>query len=252
MISYVNSFPIIQPWFHNILHSIASWIHIWIHDNEFIYDFIMLHFMTYEFIYEFMYVKNIVKSYLNSCVPRFQMGVAAFFHQASLSLPALTAVVSETPCVCARLSNPPNQCQRAAPRAWPLISPSKPSITFWNSLRSDCQMTGRGSNLDSKSQTWTLCPDQQVVKFLLPPKSQHKLCGFWILFKSVTDAKFEPSKLTFLRLMPSTGLLFSTNICLCSRGFVCWLCCCLLQQVGQPEGIMWVSGFQVPLHTVRI
>ena len=29
--------------------------------------------MTYEFIYEFMYMKNIVKSYLNSCVPRFQM-----------------------------------------------------------------------------------------------------------------------------------------------------------------------------------
>ena len=33
----------------------------------------MRHFMTYEFIYEFMYMKNIVKSYLNSCVPRFQM-----------------------------------------------------------------------------------------------------------------------------------------------------------------------------------
>ena len=29
--------------------------------------------MTYEFIYEYMYMKNIVKSYLNSCVPRFQM-----------------------------------------------------------------------------------------------------------------------------------------------------------------------------------
>ena len=33
----------------------------------------MRHFMTYEFIYEFMYMKNIVKSYLNSCAPRFQM-----------------------------------------------------------------------------------------------------------------------------------------------------------------------------------
>ena len=32
--------------------------------------------MTYEFIYEFMYMKNIVKSYLNSCVPRFQMPVS--------------------------------------------------------------------------------------------------------------------------------------------------------------------------------
>ena len=40
-------------------------------------------------------------------------------------------------------------CRSAAPRAWPLILPSKPSIVFWNSLRRDCQMTGRGSNLDS-------------------------------------------------------------------------------------------------------
>ena len=33
----------------------------------------MQHFMTYEFIYEFMYMKNIVKSYLKSRVPRFQI-----------------------------------------------------------------------------------------------------------------------------------------------------------------------------------
>ena len=53
------------------------WIHDILHDHEFIFEFIswihMQHFMTYEFIYEFMYMKNIVKSYLNSCVPRFQM-----------------------------------------------------------------------------------------------------------------------------------------------------------------------------------
>ena len=31
--------------------------------------------MTYEFIYnlKFMYMKNIMKSYLKSCVPKFQM-----------------------------------------------------------------------------------------------------------------------------------------------------------------------------------
>ena len=51
--------------------------------------------------------------------------------------------------VCARQSYPRKQSLRAAPRAWPLILPSKPSITFWNSLRRDCQMTGMGSNLDS-------------------------------------------------------------------------------------------------------
>ena len=48
---------------------------------EFIQDFMILksyatmqlHFMTYEFIYEFMFMKNIVRSYLKSRVPRFQM-----------------------------------------------------------------------------------------------------------------------------------------------------------------------------------
>ena len=56
--------------------------------------------------------------------------VAARFPHANLLLPAATAADSETPCVCARQSD-----QR--------------KITFWNSLRRDCQMTGRGSNLDS-------------------------------------------------------------------------------------------------------
>ena len=72
------------------------------------------------------------------------------------SPPAETAADSETPCVCARRSDTRKQSRRAAPRAWPLILPSKPSITFWNSLRRDCQMTGRGSNLDSNlnSAAW--------------------------------------------------------------------------------------------------
>ena len=119
MISYVNSFPRIQPWFHDILYSteftyafiilnsymillswiyqhefrdefihtnsdICQWFHDILHDHEFISEFILWihigfhdhelwHFMTYEFIYEFMYMKNTVKSYLKSCVPRFQM-----------------------------------------------------------------------------------------------------------------------------------------------------------------------------------
>ena len=75
--------------------------------------------------------------------------VVAYFPQASRSRPAATAADSETPCVCARPSDPRKQSRRAAPRAWPLILPSKPSITFWNSLWRDCQMTGRGLNLDS-------------------------------------------------------------------------------------------------------
>ena len=89
--------------------------------------------------------------------------------------------------VFARPSDPPKpeQCQRAAQRAWRLILPSKPSITLWHTLWGDCQTTCRGSNLDSNlsSAAWlTSC------KGLSPPKPQHKLCGIPILFKSVTDA----------------------------------------------------------------
>ena len=51
--------------------------------------------------------------------------VVACFPQASRSWPAATAANSETLCVCARPSDPPKQCRRAAPRAWPLILPSK-------------------------------------------------------------------------------------------------------------------------------
>ena len=82
--------------------------------------------------------------------------VVACFPQASRSLPAVTAADLETPCVCARQSCLPKQSRRAAPRVWLLILPSKPSITFWNSLQRDCQMTGRGSKLDSNlnSATW--------------------------------------------------------------------------------------------------
>ena len=119
--------------------------------------------------------------------------LVACFPQASKLLPAASA------CVCARQSYLRKQNWRAAPRAWPLILQSKPSITFWNSLRRDCQMTCRGSNLDSNLNcaSWpTSCNGF--------PKSQHKLCGVWILFRSITDAEFEPREVTFLALMPCT------------------------------------------------
>ena len=76
--------------------------------------------------------------------------VVACFPQASRSQRAATAANSERPCVCARPFNPPKQCRRAAPRACPLILPSKPSITFWNSLQRDCQMTLQGLKLGLK------------------------------------------------------------------------------------------------------
>ena len=79
-----------------------------------------------------------------------------------------------------------------------LLLPS--GTAFWEIAR-------RQAGAQTWTQTWTLPPDQQVVKVLSPQKSQHKLYGLSILFKSVTDAKFEPSELsevTFLRLMQST------------------------------------------------
>ena len=54
---------------------------------------------------------------------------------------------------CSRPPDQRKQIRRSAPtwRAWQLILPSKHPITFWNSLQRDCQMTSRGSNLDSNS-----------------------------------------------------------------------------------------------------
>ena len=100
MNSHINSWLWIHIWFHEfiydfiIMNSLAwisrwihihmilqysswSWIHIWIHiinSYKISWSWIhMRHLMTYEFIYEFMFMKNIVKSYLKSCVLRFQM-----------------------------------------------------------------------------------------------------------------------------------------------------------------------------------
>ena len=46
----------------------------------------------------------------------------------------------------------------SGPKSLAVDLPSKPSITFWNSLRRDCQMTCRGSNLDPKLNcaTWPM------------------------------------------------------------------------------------------------
>ena len=85
--------------------------------------------------------------------------ILASFLQASWPLPTETAAYSEALCVYARPpgpSDPHKQSRRAASRAWSLILPSKPSITFWNSLQSDCQMTSRGSNLDSNFELYHL------------------------------------------------------------------------------------------------
>ena len=54
-------------------------------------------------------------------------------------------------------------------------------------LKSDCQMTGRGSNLDSNLNS---APWPKGCK-LPAPESQNSLCVVWILFMSVETAEIE-------------------------------------------------------------
>ena len=133
--------------------------------------------------------------------------VVTCFLQASLSRPVATRNLSRkhrvfvlarpTRAMCSPVQ-PAHAEQESSSKSlasWQLILPSKPSMVFWN----------RQAGAQTFTQTWTLTPDQRVVKVLSPPKSQHKLWGVWSLFKSFTDAKFEPSEVKFLMLMPSTG-----------------------------------------------
>ena len=72
----------------------------------------------------------------------------------------------------------------AAPPAWLLILPTKPSITFWNSLHWPFGEIARwqaGAQTWTLTQTWTWTNMWQVVKALSPLKSQHKLCRVWII-----------------------------------------------------------------------
>ena len=96
-------------------------------------------------------------------------------------------------CLCSPVLPAPAvaQSKRAAPRAWPLILPSKPSINFWNSLQRDCQFARWPAGAWTWTQTWTVPPDQRVVKVLSAPKPQNKLCGVSILFRSIKNAEIE-------------------------------------------------------------
>ena len=130
------------------------------------------------------------------------------------SEPTATTADSETPCACARPSNLHKQSRTAAPSAWPLILPSKPLITFWNRLWRDCQMTGRGSILYSNlnSATWPASCKGFIA-------SEITALTVWSSnsFKFVTDAKFEPGEVTFLRLMPRLPNISWICCLICSK-----------------------------------
>ena len=97
------------------------------------------------------------------------------FHQASLLRPAATATDSETPCVRTRPvesgSTRPS-CAEARPKElchW--ISSQKLRLSSGIAFGSDCQMTCRGSNLDSNlNSAAAVPPAQRVVQVL----SAHK------------------------------------------------------------------------------
>ena len=94
------------------------------------------------------------------------------------------------------------------------------------------------------TQTWTLPPD---YKGLSPPKPQHKLCGVWILFKFVTDAKFEPSAVKFWMLMPQTGPRFLQKNCFKNKerlgGLALKTCRILGQQLHLPISLRIVFPY---------
>ena len=76
---------------------------------------------------------------------------------------------------------------------------------------SDCQMTCRGSNLDSNlNSAAAVPPDHLVVKILSAPIPQINLCGVWILFRSVENAEIEDSS-----ELISTLILLPVKPCRC-------------------------------------
>ena len=91
----------------------------------------------------------------------------------------------KTPSVCARPSDPPKLCWSAAPRAWPLILQSNPSIVFSNSLREwlpDDTLVGRGGFTNPHPQDWDKLygPCARPLQPYLP--------SIYVLFSSISDA----------------------------------------------------------------
>ena len=113
------------------------------------------------------------------------------FPQASLSLPAATAADSETPCVCARQSYPRQPWRRARELPQGLghwFCPQNLRLTSGTAFR---EIARWPAGAWTWTQTWTVPPDQRVVKVLSAPKPQNKLCGVSILFRSIKNAEIE-------------------------------------------------------------
>ena len=109
-----------------------------------------------------------------------------------LSLPKIHKAL--TPCVCACQTN--LSCATTLPQKishW--FFSQNLSLSSGTAFRHDCQITNRGSNLDSnlKTAAWLMRSAQ---------KSLSNLCGKWILFWSNEDPKIKASKVTSPTLIP--------------------------------------------------
>ena len=111
--------------------------------------------------------------------------VIACFPQASMSRVAASACPSDVP-----------------HELGLLLLQSNPSIISWNSLREWL------SGAQTWNQTWTLPPDQRVVKVLSASKFQNNLCWAQILFRSVENAEIEDSYELIPTLMHQTENIY--------------------------------------------
>ena len=83
-------------------------------------------------------------------------------------------------------------------------------LSSWIAFESACQMTCRGSNLDSNLISAAEPPDQWVLEVLSAPKPPNKvqwICGVWILFRRpelrTAVSRYQPSstRLTKIQLL---------------------------------------------------
>ena len=83
-------------------------------------------------------------------------------------------------------------------------------LSSWIAVESACQMTNRGSNLDSNLISAAEPPDQWVLEVLSAPKPPNKvqwICGVWILFRRpelrTAVSRYQPSstRLTKIQLL---------------------------------------------------
>ena len=122
------------------------------------------------------------------------------FRNASRSLHVATAADSEMQCVC--LPDQPMLCQRAATAIDFAIKTFNYYLKLPSGLWSDCQMTGRGSNLGSNLKSAALLDTVSYSSYcFICSASEIPEYPVWdlISFRSAEDAKTEASKKNYFK-----------------------------------------------------